>query len=146
MKFAGDVIGHNFVLKSVLAMATGTFSITVATYAALVLTGRFEYLVITAASTLAATLVGVGVKPSLLGDKHMYQSWPMPFLIGIGGVALAGEALLLSIAFPNTLAGVYALATLAGCSLTLWGNYLASSIRITIPVEQKTLADKILTP
>ncbi|MBI2183513.1 MAG: hypothetical protein HYU39_00990 [Thaumarchaeota archaeon] len=146
MKLAGDVMSHSLMLKSVLAMATGTFSITVATYAALVFTGRFDYLVITAASTMATTLIGVGVKPDLLGDSYLHRAWPMPLFIGTGGIALAGEALLLSIAFPHAVAAFYGLATLAGCSLTLWGNYLSNSIRIRIPIERKTLADKLLTP
>lgn len=133
-------------VKSAAATISGTFMITIATYAALTFTGRFDYLMITALSTLATVLVGSGLKPSLLGDSYLHREWPMPLLIGAGGVALGAEVLVLGVLFPQPVSVAYTLSALAGCSLTLWGNYSLNSVRIRIPLEQRSLSEKLLTP
>lgn len=140
----GDARGK--VVKSAAAVISGTFTITLATYAVLMFSGGFDHLLITGTSTLATVLIGAGVKPSLLGDSYLHRDWPNPFLIGAGGIALALEAMMIITTFPNAIPVIYALSIFAGSYSTLWGNYIFSSLRIQVPVGHKGITENLLTP
>jgi len=132
-------------LRSSLAVVVGTLTMTLATYAVLQMTRSFEYLFLAGTSTLAAILIGMGMKPSLLGDRYLERDWPNAIFIGAGGVVLGLEVVLVAMIFSNGLSALYALATLAAVSTTLWGNHSLNSLRIALPVRERQLAEKILS-
>ncbi len=138
------------IIKGAVTTVGGTFIIALATFLVLLSTGKLENLLIVAASATATAAIGAGMKPQLLGGRHIIREMPIVELMGAGGIILAGEVIIVAVAYPSAAAILYALTTIFGCAITLWGNY--TSITLLWPsktpsqIAQNQISDKLLTP
>ncbi len=103
-------------------MVAGTFIVSLSTYAVLYFTGRFDYLILAAFSTTSMTLIGVGLRPTLLGEQYFAHTSPIMLFVAAGAAVLAAQATIVTGIYYDASSILYASVFSTGCLLTIWGN------------------------
>ena len=121
-------------MRGFLTAISGNFLLTLSTTAALMITKSFELLAFTAFATVASVAIGVGLNSN--NPKYSYNV----LLFGAGGIVLASQIAIATIAFGDITSIVYMALANISCYLATLGAYRMAQIA-PVTLEKQVLPD-----